>query len=57
MRVGTHLGHDNLKGQLSQSTVCQKKHHRQNVPIAYCALLLKTVKNKISMSTDTNKLL
>ena len=55
MRVGTHLWHDNLKGQLLQPTV-YRETHLQNSPIICCTILLKTIKNMIFMNTDPNGL-
>ena len=55
MRVGTHLGHDDLKGQLAQSIV-YRENYCQNAPIICCVLLIKTIQNTILINTDPGKL-
>ena len=53
--VYAHLVYNNLKRHFSKYTICPE-NQPQNAPIASCAPLLKTIKNRISTNTDSSKL-
>ena len=54
MKIDTHLWHAELKGKRLHPIVC-RENLRQGAPIAYCARLLKTITNMISMDTYPGK--